>query len=200
MSLTSGRGPLSNRPAGRFTAPVPEGVAYLEPMRRRVRALKGADTVVDSERALLVHRPGQPPGYALPEADVHGVPSEPDPDAPGHVRVAWDAADAWLEEDEPVIGHPRNPYHRVDSLRSHRRLRVEAAGITLVDTDQTTAVFETALEPRLYVDPQFRADGPADPERHSHLLPVQRDRDLLDGTHRRCASRGCRVELRGASS
>jgi uncharacterized protein (DUF427 family) len=155
MSLTTGRGPLSTRPAGRFTAPVPQGVAYVEPLRRRVRALKGADTVIDSERALLVHRPGQSPSYAIPEADVHGVPSDPDPDAPGYVRVAWDAADAWLEEDEPVIGHPRNPYHRIDSLRSHRRLRVEAAGVTLVETDQTIAVFETALEPRLYVDPQF---------------------------------------------
>ena len=34
-----------------------------------------------------------------------------------------------------------------------RRLRVEVAGTTLVDTDDTVIVFETALEPRLYVDP-----------------------------------------------
>ena len=33
------------------------------------------------------------------------------------------------------------------------RLRVEVAGATLVDTDDTVIVFETALEPRLYVDP-----------------------------------------------
>ena len=48
--------------------------------------------------------------------------------------------------------HPRNPYHRVDSLRTHRRLRVEVAGVELVDSTQTVAVYETALEPRLYVD------------------------------------------------
>jgi len=58
-----------------------------------------------------------------------------------------------------VFGHPRNPYHRVDCLRSRRRLRVEAAGLTLVDTDETLAVYETALEPRLYVDRrQVRTD------------------------------------------
>ncbi len=34
-------------------------------------------------------------------------------------------------------------------------LRVEAAGITLVDTAETLAVYETALEPRLYVDPRL---------------------------------------------
>jgi uncharacterized protein (DUF427 family) len=62
--------------------------------------------------------------------------------------------DSWFEEDEQVFGHPRNPYHRVDCLRSRRQLRVEAAGLTLVDVADTVAVYETALEPRLYVDPQ----------------------------------------------
>ena len=153
MSLTTGRGPLSARPAGRFTAPMPGSVAYIEPHRRRVRGIKNGVTVIDSERVLLVHRPGCPPTYAFPAGDVDGVPAQPDGDAPGYVTVAWDAVDAWFEEDEEVLGHPRNPYHRVDCLRSTRHLRVEAAGTTLVDTDETLVVYETALEPRLYVDP-----------------------------------------------
>ena len=152
MSLTTGTGPLSARPAGRFTAPMPAGVAYLEPFRRRVRAVVNGRTVIDSERVLLVHRPGRPPTYAFPAGDVAGLPAEAEPDAPGYVTVPWDEADTWFEEDEQVFGHPRNPYHRVDCLRSRRRLRVEAAGLTLVDTDETLAVYETALEPRLYVD------------------------------------------------
>ena len=28
----------------------------------------------------------------------------------------------WFEEDEPIYGHPRNPYARVDALRSHRHV------------------------------------------------------------------------------
>ncbi len=154
MSLTTGRGPLSGRPAGRFTAPMPDHVTYIEPFRRRVRATRDGATVIDSEQVLLVHRPGQPPTYAFPEGDVEGLPTEPAIDTPGSVTVAWDAADAWFEEDEQVFGHPRNPYHRVDCLRSQRRLRVEAAGLVLVDTADTVAVYETALEPRLYVNPQ----------------------------------------------
>jgi uncharacterized protein (DUF427 family) len=159
VSLTTGKGPLSARPAGRFTAPMPAAVAYLEPFRRRVRAVKDGRTLIDSERVLLVHRPGRPPTYAFPAGDVHRLPSEADPDAPGYVDVPWDAAEAWFEEDEEVFGHPRNPYHRVDCLRSRRRLRVEAAGATLVDTDETVAVYETALEPRLYVDRRFVRGG-----------------------------------------
>jgi uncharacterized protein (DUF427 family) len=155
VSLSTGRGPLSTRPAGRFTAPLPEHLAYIEPLRRRVRATAGGRTVVDSERALLVHRAGRPPYYAFPGVDVTGLAVEPEPDADGYVTVAWDAADAWFEEDEEVFGHPRNPYHRIDCLRSHRHLRVEAAGRTLVDSTETLVVYETALEPRLYVDPRF---------------------------------------------
>ena len=159
MSLTSGKGPLSGRPAGRFTAPMPAAVAYLEPFRRRVRAVVGGRTAVDSERVLLVHRPGRPPTYAFPVDDVEGLPSEAEPDTPGYVTVAWDAADAWFEENEEVFGHPRNPYHRVDCLRSARHLTVEAEGTLLVDTGETLAVYETALEPRLYVHPgQVRTD------------------------------------------
>lgn len=66
MSLTTGRGPLSSNPAGSFTRPVPDHVVYVEPFRRRVRGIDGGRTVVDSERVLLVHRPGEPPTYAFP--------------------------------------------------------------------------------------------------------------------------------------
>jgi uncharacterized protein (DUF427 family) len=151
MSLTTGRGPLSHDRAGRFSAPVPDGVAYVEPFRRRVRGITGGRAVVDSERAVLVHRRGEPPMYAFPAADVRGVDAERDPDAPGHLRVPWDAVDTWYEEDEEVFGHPRNPYHRVDCVRTSRRLHVEVAGAVLVDTTETVGVYETALEPKLYV-------------------------------------------------
>jgi uncharacterized protein (DUF427 family) len=134
---------------------VPENVSYVEPFRRRVRATRDGRTVIDTERALLLHRPGQPPTFAFPAGDVDGPATETASDAPGYVTVPWDAVDTWYEEDEQLFGHPRNPYHRVDCLRSHRALRVEAAGTTLVDTTETMVVYETALEPRLYVDPRF---------------------------------------------
>jgi uncharacterized protein (DUF427 family) len=133
---------------------MPSDVAYIEPFRRRVRGVKGGRTLIDSERVLLVHRPGRPPAYALPEDDVHGVPAEPEPDTPGYVTVAWDAVDSWFEESEEVHGHPRNPYHRIDILRSERRLRVDVGTTTVVDTNETLVLYETALEPKLYVDPR----------------------------------------------
>ena len=152
MSLTSGRGPLSTNPAGRFTAPVPPGLGYVEPFPRRVRGVLRGRTVVDSEHVLLVHRPGGAPSWAFPAAAVAGVDAVADPDAPGHVQVAWDAVEEWYEEEERVVMHPRNPYHRVECVRTSRRLHVEVSGTVLVDTTDTLGVYETALEPRLYVD------------------------------------------------
>ncbi|MCB1016096.1 MAG: DUF427 domain-containing protein [Acidimicrobiales bacterium] len=156
MSLTSGRGPLSRNPAGHFTGPVPADLAYVEPVRRRVRARLGDATVVDSEAALLVHRAGGPPTYALPPADVDatglGDAVTPHPDADGFVAVAWGAADHWYEEEDEVFLHARNPYHRIECLRTARRLRVAVGDTVLVDAPATIALYETALEPRLYVD------------------------------------------------
>ena len=50
------------------------------------------------------------------------------PGLDGHLRCEWDALDAWFEEDEQVFVHPRNPYVRVDALRSSRPVRVELDG------------------------------------------------------------------------
>jgi uncharacterized protein (DUF427 family) len=77
-----------------------------------------------------------------------------DGDSPvaGTVRFDWDPL-RWFEEDEPIYGHPRNPYSRVDALRSHRHIRVELDGIALADTTTPVLLFETGLPTRFYIDP-----------------------------------------------
>ncbi|OBI11718.1 hypothetical protein A5712_09395 [Mycobacterium sp. E2327] len=153
MSLVAGHGPLSTAPAGRFSAPVPAGVVYIEPHPRRVQAFVNGRPVIDTENALMVHRPGHPLSYAFPAEAVGDLPAEPEPEAPGFVHVPWDAVDTWLEEGRELVHYPPNPYHRVDCRPTKRRLRVSVGGSTLVDTDDTVILFETALEPRLYVAP-----------------------------------------------
>lgn len=153
MSLVAARGPLGNDPAGWFTPPLPDDVVFVEPHPRRVQALRNGNTVLDTERALMVHRRGHPLSYAFPIDEVGDLPREPVVEAPGYVRVRWDAVDTWLEEGRTLVHYPPNPYHRVDCRPTHRALRVTVAGEALVDTAETVIVFETSLEPRLYVDP-----------------------------------------------
>jgi uncharacterized protein (DUF427 family) len=68
------------------------------------------------------------------------------------VRFAWSALDAWFEEDEQVFVHPRNPYTRVDAIRSSRRVRVESHGVVLAESSSPVLVFETGLPTRYYLD------------------------------------------------
>jgi uncharacterized protein (DUF427 family) len=153
MTLVAGRGPLSSDPAGRFSPPVPAEVVYIEPHPRRVQGLRDGRAVIDTERALMVHRRGHPLSYVFPVDEVADLPTEPEPEAPGFVHVPWDAVDTWLEEGRELVHYPPNPYHRVDCRPTTRHLRVAVNGAVLVDTHDTVIVFETALEPRLYVHP-----------------------------------------------
>lgn len=153
MSLVAGHGPLSSQRVGRLSPPVDGSIVLVEPHPRRVRAVRGEDVVLDTEQSLLVHREGQPLSYAFPAELAGELPAAPVPEAPGYVTVPWTAVDAWFEEGRRLVHYPPNPYHRVDCRPTTRRLRVTVGGETLVDTDETVIVFETALAPRLYVDP-----------------------------------------------
>ena len=68
------------------------------------------------------------------------------------VRFDWKALDAWYEEDEQVFVHPRNPYSRVDALRSTRTVRVELEGVRLAESGSPVLVFETGLPTRYYLN------------------------------------------------
>jgi uncharacterized protein (DUF427 family) len=68
-----------------------------------------------------------------------------------HLAFEWDTLDAWFEEDDQVFGHPRDPYHRVDALRSSRRVRVEVEGQVVAETSRPCLLFETGLPVRYYV-------------------------------------------------
>jgi uncharacterized protein (DUF427 family) len=74
------------------------------------------------------------------------------PGVAGTARFAWDALDAWYEEDEQVFVHPRNPYTRVDAVRSTRHVVVELDGVVLAESSAPVLVFETGLPTRYYLD------------------------------------------------
>jgi len=153
MSLVAGRGPFGSNRAGWFTPEVPPSVVYIEPHPRRIQAFRDGAGVIDTEQALLVHRDGHPLSYAFPSGSTSDLPTEPVAEAPGYVRVPWDAVDTWLEEGRRLVHYPPNPYHRVDCRPTRRHLAAMVADVTLVDTEDTVIVFETSLAPRLYVAP-----------------------------------------------
>jgi uncharacterized protein (DUF427 family) len=70
----------------------------------------------------------------------------------GTVKFDWAALDSWFEEDEEVFVHPRNPYTRVDAIRSTRTVRVELEGVLLAESSSPVLVFETGLPTRYYLN------------------------------------------------
>jgi uncharacterized protein (DUF427 family) len=121
--------------------------------------------VADARRELLVpegrtqHSPRGPVDvHGLRVGDVHRpravkLLTESSVDVlSGTLRFDWAALDAWFEEDEQVFVHPRNPYVRVDALRSTRTVRVELDGVVLAESSSPVMVFETGLPTRYYLN------------------------------------------------
>jgi uncharacterized protein (DUF427 family) len=162
MGLTTGAGPFGERPWGRFDFDPPDRVHYVEPTAKHVRAERGGRTVADSRRVMLFWSTGKQPQYAFPLEDVRAE-GRPVPGLDGYVSFAWDEIDAWFEEDEQVFVHPRNPYARVDALRSQRHVRVERDGVLLAESSSPVLLFETGLPTRYYL--------PRTDVRFAHLTP-----------------------------
>jgi len=78
-------------------------------------------------------------------------PLEPASWLKGYACLYDEAADLWLQEDEPVRGHLRDPYHRVDVLATSRQVMVKAGGEVVAESDRPKLLFETGLAPRVYL-------------------------------------------------
>ena len=64
------------------------------------------------------------------------------------------AFDRWLAEDEELVGHPHDPFKRIDVLSCHRHVEVSLDGTVLASTDNALLLLETHLPVRYYVPPE----------------------------------------------
>jgi uncharacterized protein (DUF427 family) len=161
-------------------------VDHVEPVPRRIRAIRGHEVALDTTDARYVWEWPYYPHFYIPHRDVHhdllvvgdevqessrgtarlcswadGDPAAVvarllvearNPALADTVRFEWEALDAWFEEDQEVFVHPRNPYARVDALRSTRTVRVELDGVVLAESSSPVMVFETGLPTRYYLN------------------------------------------------
>jgi uncharacterized protein (DUF427 family) len=214
MALTFGDGPLASHPRDTVNYRI-DGPAHrllFDPFPRRVRAVFGGATVLDTANGMLLHESNLLPQLYLPRSDVRDdllTPTDqrthcpfkgdasywsvtvngrtadnalwsyldPLPDASwlrDHVALYWGAMDAWFDEDEEVVGHLRDPYHRVDVRSTRRHVRVVAGDEVVAESRRAVLLSETGLPNRFYL--------PADDVR-SDLLE-------LSGIHTVCPYKG----------
>jgi uncharacterized protein (DUF427 family) len=154
--------------AARHPTPPFDEITYF-PSARWIRGTRNGATVDDSRHSILVWEPGKKiPIYAFPAEDVTdtsvddslGIRAFDDPDLDGYVTLPWDALEHWYEEDEEVFVHARDPFVRVETLRSSRHVRVERDGHVLAESHAPILLFETGLPTRYYL-PESDVDASA---------------------------------------
>jgi len=84
----------------------------------------------------------------------------------GHLAFAWHSMDAFYEEDDRVVGHAADSYHRIDIRQTSRHLVVRHRDHVIAETRRPLVLYESGFAPRWYVP---RADVD-----ESALTPVER--------------------------
>ncbi|MFT5539221.1 MAG: hypothetical protein ACI82H_000738 [Alphaproteobacteria bacterium] len=80
--------------------------------------------------------------------------ADPYPQVPyfkDYIAFYWDRMDSWLEEDEEIFVHARDPFKRVDTCLSHREVRVMLAGEEIARTTEARFLFESNHQTRYYI-------------------------------------------------
>jgi uncharacterized protein (DUF427 family) len=67
------------------------------------------------------------------------------------VAFAWRAMDAFYEEDERIVGHAADPYHRIDIRQTSRHITVCHGEKAIADTTRPLVLYESGFAPRWYV-------------------------------------------------
>ncbi len=81
------------------------------------------------------------------------------------VAFAWPAMDAFYEEDERIVGHAADSYHRIDIRQTTRHLQVRSGDRLVADSTRPLVLYESGFAPRWYV-PSSDIEGSA-------LTPVE---------------------------
>jgi uncharacterized protein (DUF427 family) len=67
------------------------------------------------------------------------------------VAFAWAVMDAFYEEDERILGHAADSYHRIDIRQTSRNFIVRHGDRVIADTKRPLALYESGFAPRWYV-------------------------------------------------
>jgi uncharacterized protein (DUF427 family) len=116
-----------------------------------------APDALETESHVTTHRDlGTTAWYTVQSADQHTVRSAwQHTDLPPHATVlqgrlafAWRAMDAFYEEDERIIGHASDSYHRIDIRQTSRHLVVRHDDHIVADSTAPLALYESGFAPR----------------------------------------------------
>ena len=69
----------------------------------------------------------------------------------GYVAFDWPSMDAWFEEREEVFVHARDPFKRIDAVKTDRAIKVVVGGETVAETTESVMLLEPGHPVRYYL-------------------------------------------------
>jgi uncharacterized protein (DUF427 family) len=106
----------------------------------------------------------------------------------GRVAFAWRAMDAFYEEDERIVGHAADAYHRIDIRSTSRHLVVRDGEQVIADTQHPLALYESGFAPRWYVPREDVDESALKPVDGQTFCPYKGIASYYDiGGHKRAA-------------
>lgn len=106
----------------------------------------------------------------------------------GRLAFAWRAMDAFYEEDERIVGHAADAYHRIDIRSTSRHLIVRDGDQLIADTVRPLALYESGFAPRWYVPRGDVDESKLEPVATQTFCPYKGLASYYDlGGHKRAA-------------
>lgn len=106
----------------------------------------------------------------------------------GRVAFAWRAMDAFYEEEERIVGHAADAYHRIDIRSTARHLVVRDGDRVVADTHRPLALYESGFAPRWYVPREDTDESALKPNDIQTFCPYKGICSYYDiGTRKRAA-------------
>lgn len=91
----------------------------------------------------------------------------------GRVAFAWRPMDAFYEEDERILGHAADPYHRIDIRQTSRKLVVQLGSRIIADSDRPLVLYESGFAPRWYIPRDDVDEGALTPVKFQTFCPYK---------------------------
>jgi uncharacterized protein (DUF427 family) len=89
------------------------------------------------------------------------------------VAFAWPAMDAFYEEEERIVGHAADSYHRIDIRQTSRNLVVRHSDRIIADTRRPLVLYESGFAPRWYVPRADVDESALTPVKHQTFCPYK---------------------------
>ncbi|MCW0216602.1 MAG: DUF427 domain-containing protein [Pseudonocardia sp.] len=139
-----------------------------------------ADVLVPTDHSTHCPFKGDASYHSLTVGDrtaENAVWSYPEPTAgapwlKGYAAFYWDRLDAWYDEDEKLLGHLTDPYHRVDVRPSSSSVRVLLGDTVIAESSSPMLLSETGLPNRWYLSPDA-VTVPLTPTRTRSVCPYK---------------------------